>query len=227
MASKYNYCMTITFLLTMLVAVLVIFVLFKVEVDTIARHHYLQRVDFFNAHPVNSNDIVMLGDSLTAGGNWDELFPGKPVRNRGINADLTTGVLARLDDITVGKPAAIFILIGTNDLPWFEHRHDEMILGTYCEILEKIKTATPATQVFVQALLPRAQSYASRICKLNDKLKDLAKNQGVEYIDLYSHFVGNKGELRAELNNDHLHLLAGGYKIWQEILTPYIEKITK
>ena len=219
--------MTITFLIFMLVAVLVIFVLFKVEVDRIARHHYLQRVDFFNAHPVSKNDIVMLGDSLTAGGNWDELFPGVSIRNRGINADLTTGALARLDDITKGKPAAIFILIGTNDLPWFEHRHDEMILGTYCEILEKIKKETPATKVFVQSLLPRAQSYASRICKLNEKLKELAKIQGAEYIDLYSHFAGSKGELRAELNNDHLHLLAGGYKIWQETLTPYIQKFAK
>lgn len=219
--------MFIAFLLTMLVAVLVMFVLTKLEVDRIARHHYLQRVDFFNAHPVSSNDIVMLGDSLTAGGNWDELFPGKSIKNRGINADLTTGVLARLDDITVGKPAAIFILIGTNDLPWFEHRHDELILGTYCEILEKIKTATPTTHVFVQSLLPRAQSYSGRICKLNDQLKDLAKTQGAEFIDLYSHFAGSNGELRAELNNDHLHLLAGGYKLWQEILTPYIQKLTK
>lgn len=219
--------MTITFLIFMLVAVLVIFVLFKVEVDRIARHHYLQRVDFFNAHSVNKNDIVMLGDSLTAGGNWDELFPGVSIRNRGINADMTTGVLARLDDIINGKPAAIFILIGTNDLPWFEHRHYEMILGTYCEILEKIKKETPSTKVYVQSLLPRAQSYASRICKLNTMLKNLAEAQGVEYIDLYSHFAGSNGELRAELNNDHLHLLAGGYKIWQEILTPYIQKLTK
>jgi len=219
--------MTITFLIFMLVAVLVIFVLFKVEVDRIAHHHYLQRVDFFNAHPVSKNDIVMLGDSLTAGGNWDELFPGVSIRNRGINADLTTGVLARLDDITNGKPAAIFILIGTNDLPWFEHRHDELILGTYCEILERIKNETPSTKVFVQSLLPRAQSYASRIRKLNEKLKDLAVTQGAEYIDLYSHFAGSNGELRAELNNDHLHLLAGGYKIWQEILSPYIQKLTK
>lgn len=222
---RYNGDMTIAFLISMLVAVLVIFTLTRLQVERIARHHYLQRADFFKHHPLTSQDIVMLGDSLTAGGNWDELFPGKRVRNRGINADMTTGVLERLEEVTNGKPAGIFILIGTNDLPWYEHRHDELILGTYEEIIEKIKRDSPQTKIFVQSLLPRAKSYAKRIKELNSRLKETAEKQGVTYIDLYSHFVGSRGELRDELNNDHLHLLACGYETWKEILTPYIENI--
>jgi lysophospholipase L1-like esterase len=219
--------MFIAFLLSMLLAVLVIFVVTRQEVATLTRHHYLQRVDFFKAHPVNKEDIVMLGDSLTAGGNWDELFPGLPIRNRGINADTTTGVLARLEDVTCGKPKAVFILIGTNDLPWYEYRHDELVLGTYQEILEMIKHDTPKTKIYVQSLLPRATSFGKRIRLLNEQLKKLAEAEGATYIDIHSHLVGEKGELRAELNNDHLHLLAAGYKIWQETLTPYIEKLTR
>lgn len=217
--------MTLPFLFFMLVATLALFVVTRLEVERIARHHYLQRVDFFKVNSIDRHDIVMLGDSLTAGANWDELFPGKPVRNRGINADLTTGALARLDEITQGKPAAIFILIGTNDLPWYEHRHDEMILGTYREIVEKIKADSPKTKVFIQSLLPRARMYAQRILALNERLQELAESEGVTYIDLHSHFANQRGELRAELNNDHLHLLAGGYCIWKEILTPYIDSI--
>lgn len=219
--------MTISFLLLMLITMVVMFVITKVGVDRITKNHYLQRVDFFNNHMVSKDDIVMVGDSLTAGGNWDELFPGLPIRNRGINADLSTGVLARLDDITSGKPAAIFILIGTNDLPWHEYRHDELIIGTYQEILRKIKKDSPDTRVFVQSLLPRAQSYANRIRQLNLHLQKLAETEGVTFIDLYPHFVGQHGELRADLNNDHLHLLAAGYNIWQEILTPYIKQVAK
>jgi lysophospholipase L1-like esterase len=217
--------MTIAFLISMLVAVLVIFALTRLQVERIARHHYLQRVDFFRNHPLTNQDIVMLGDSLTAGGNWDELFPGRRVRNRGINADMTTGVLERLEEVTSGKPAAIFILIGTNDLPWYEHRHDELILGTYEEIIEKIQRDSPQTKIFIQSLLPRAKSYAKRISVLNIHLKEIAEKQGVTYIDLHTHFVGPKGDLRDDLNNDHLHLLACGYEIWKEILTPFIEKI--
>jgi lysophospholipase L1-like esterase len=217
--------MLIIFLITMLIIILVIFFVSRFEVETIVRHHYLQRVDFFKAHPVHKKDIVMLGDSLTAGANWDEVFPGLPIRNRGINADTTTGALARLDEITQGHPAAIFILIGTNDLPWFVHRHDEMILGTYEKILEKIKRDSPTTKIFVQSLLPRARIFAKRIRLFNRRLKGLAEFAGVTYVDLHPHFIGRHGELRVRLNNDHLHLLSGGYAIWKEVLTPYIKQI--
>jgi lysophospholipase L1-like esterase len=219
--------MTLAFLFFMLLATLTLFAVTRVEVEKITRHHYLQRVDFFKAHPIEKKDIVMIGDSLTAGANWDELFPGFPIKNRGINADTTIGVLSRLEDVTKGKPAAIFLLIGTNDLPWYVQRHDEMILGTYAEILEKIKRETPHTKIFVQSLLPRAQIFAKRIRLFNRRLKGLAEFNGATYIDLHSLFVGHKGELRARLNNDHLHLLADGYQIWQEALTPYFKEILK
>jgi lysophospholipase L1-like esterase len=216
--------MFISFLLLMLLATLIIFTLTRVEVEKITRHHYQQRADFFAAQPVSSSDIFFLGDSLTAGGNWDELFPGLPIKNRGINADTTTGLLARMDPVTHGKPAAIFILIGTNDLPWYVHRHDELILGTYLDILEKIQKDSPETKVFVESILPRDHFYSKRVKGLNPRLKELAESHGCTFIDLYPHFANGKGDLRADFNNDHLHLLAVGYQCWKEILTPYLEQ---
>jgi lysophospholipase L1-like esterase len=219
--------MFISFLLIMVLVILVLFTLTRLEVETITRHHYLQRVDFFNAHPATPGDIVLLGDSLTAGANWNEVFPGLPILNRGINADTTTGLLARMDCVTQGKPAAIFILIGTNDLPWFVHRHDELILGTYLEIIEKIQKDSPETKVFVESILPRAHSFSKRIKLINRQLKKITESMGCTYIDLYPHFATRKGDLKATFNNDHLHSLAPGYACWKEILNPYIEEISK
>lgn len=215
--------MFITFLLVMLVATLVLFVITSLEVERIERHHYLQRADFFVAHPLQPGEIAFLGDSLTAGGNWDEVFPELSIKNRGINADTTTGLLKRMDCVTRGQPAAIFILIGTNDLPWYVYRHDELILGTYQEILEKIRHDSPSTRVFVESILPRGHDCAERIRRLNPKLKELAEVFEYEYIDLYPRFANKKGELRADLNNDHLHLLAPGYELWAEALRPYLQ----
>ncbi|HQP10891.1 MAG TPA: TonB-dependent receptor plug domain-containing protein, partial [Candidatus Omnitrophota bacterium] len=53
-------------------------------VERIETNHYLQRADFFRRYPVNRGDIVFLGDSITDGGCWEELFPGVPLKNRGI-----------------------------------------------------------------------------------------------------------------------------------------------
>jgi hypothetical protein len=60
-------------------------------------------VSFFAANPIAPGQVVFLGDSLTDGARWDELFPGIPVRNRGVPADTTADVLARLDQVTAGS----------------------------------------------------------------------------------------------------------------------------
>lgn len=216
---------TNAFLIAMFLTTLVLLVITKLATDRLVHHHHGQKRDFFHAYPIHPGDIVFLGDSLTDGARWDELFPGLPVKNRGINADLSTGVLARLGDIVNGHPAAIFILIGTNDLPWFEHRADADIIITYTNILAEIQNTSPETRVFIQSIFPRARSYNKRILHLNRELKILAENFGCAYIDIYSKLVDPTGQLRSELTNDGLHLLAAGYRIWVDAISPYIEDL--
>lgn len=218
--------MFIPFLLAMLAATIVMLVLSRSAVERIEQHHYEQRVDLYRYTPVKAGDIVFLGDSITDGGCWDELFPGLPVKNRGINGDDTQGVLKRLDTILDYAPAAIFLLIGTNDLNWWAYRHDDDILQTYEEILSRCKFISPGTKVYVQSILPRAKRYAGHIRFLNKKLHALAVKYDYEFINLFPHFEDGEGALKAEFNNDHLHLMSGGYKKWVEILTPYIKKLT-
>ncbi len=218
--------MTIIVLAVLLAATLFFLTISRLAVEAVERHHHGQRTDFFKHYPVYENDIVFLGDSITDGGCWEELFPGIALKNRGINADTTTGVLKRLEDTIVNKPRAIFILIGTNDLPWFEYRNNEDILKTYTEILDLIKSKSPSTKVFVQSILPRRKRYAKRIQGLNRNLQEMATRFGYTFIDLYPTFAGPQGELKKELTNDSLHLMANGYALWVEILRPYVTEIS-
>jgi lysophospholipase L1-like esterase len=214
-----------SFLGAMLLTTMVLLVITRLAAERLIHQHQGQKNDFFRGHPIRPGDIVFLGDSITDGARWDEIYPGLPAKNRGINADLTTGVLARLDDVTGGQPAAIFILIGTNDLPWFEYRSTQNILKTYREILQGIKDRSPETKVYVQSVLPRDRMYAGRVLELNRGLVKLAAEFGYAYIDLYSRFTDSHGSLKNDLTNDHLHLLAGGYQLWASILDPYIKNI--
>lgn len=214
--------MWINGLAIIIIASLLLMAVTRIAVERVAHAHHAQKVSFFNRYPVRPGDIVFLGDSITDGARWEELFPGLPVKNRGINANLTTNVLERMDNVVSGHPKAVFLLIGTNDLPWYERRRDEQILETYEAILRRIKEETPETSVFVQSILPREKSKADRIRKLNGDLKQLATRYGYVYIDLFSHFATPEGMLRPELTNDSLHLLSVGYAVWVEILKPYI-----
>ncbi len=178
-------------------------------------------VSQFSVLPVRSKDIVFLGDSITEGGNWNELFPQRTVRNRGIGGDVTTGVLARLEQVTTGKPEKIFLLIGTNDLAADVPVGD--IVANTVTIIERIHRESPETQVYLQSVLPRSSNYRSSVERLNNALKAASEGKAT-WIDLYPRFLDSAdGSIRDELSNDELHLLGPGYLVWQEVLQPYIE----
>ena len=78
--------------------------------------YYYQRKSLFDILPDRPGEIVFLGNSITDGAEWTELFDNPNVINRGISGDITAGVLYRLDEVTRSKPEKIFLMIGVNDL---------------------------------------------------------------------------------------------------------------
>ncbi|MBT4520876.1 MAG: hypothetical protein HOC23_12800 [Halieaceae bacterium] len=166
----------------------------------------------FEQLPVMPGDTVFLGDSITEGGSWHELFPDSEVRNRGIGGDVTTGVLARLDQITAGKPGQVFLLIGTNDLAFGRSEPD--IVRNIVTILDRIETVSPGTKTYVQSVLPRDVEYRRRIESLNKAIAVAIEGKAI-WIDLYPDFLSEDGSITDELANDELHLLGSGYLVWR------------
>ena len=68
---------------------------------------YYQRATLFEELPVTSNDIIFLGNSITNGAEWSELFHNKHIKNRGISGDICMGVYDRLDAILKGYLDAV------------------------------------------------------------------------------------------------------------------------
>ena len=77
--------------------------------------YWHQKQTLFESLATSPEDIVMLGNSITDGGEWAEILDNVHVKNRGISGDTTDGVLQRLSSITDGKPSKLFLLIGIND----------------------------------------------------------------------------------------------------------------
>ena len=119
--------------------------------------YYDQRELLFEAMPTSENDIIFLGNSITDGGEWAELFENPNCKNRGISADIIAGVLNRLETVTKGKPAMVFLMIGTNDMNW-GYSNDTIALGVR-EIVQRIKKESPRTRIVVQSILPTNDYY--------------------------------------------------------------------
>lgn len=193
---------------------------------------YYQRTTLFEQLPVTSRDIVFLGNSITNGAEWGELFNDSRVKNRGISGDVCMGVYDRLDAVLKGKPTKIFLLIGINDVS--RGAPCDTIVAHIGMIVRKIKMDSPKTELYVQSILPVTDCYKMfrghtarwrDIPEINGKLEVLAEKEGVVYIDLYSHFTDKKtGKMNEDYTNDGLHLLGAGYLKWVEIIRPYVEK---
>jgi len=185
---------------------------------------YVELVAKFKADPKSKNDIVFLGNSITAGTDWAKLLNLPQAKNRGISGDITFGVLERLQDVIDGKPAKIFILIGINDIS--RNIPDSIILENYKKMIDRIRKGSKKTQIYFNTLLPVNASFEKfknhygkdeHILWLNDQIRKFtAKN--VTVIDLYPNFTDQDKHLRADLTRDGLHLLPEGYKIWADFL---------
>ena len=181
--------------------------------------NYQRWVSQFDAVPVQPGDVVFLGDSITEGGSWHELFPTISVRNRGIGGDTTSGVLARLHQVADGEPSKVFLLIGTNDLATGES--DEAIIDNISRIVDRLVTESPETQVFVQSILPRGGSFRERIEMLNDELRSSVEDRA-QWVDLYSLMLDDDGSISDHYSNDELHLYVEAYKLWADAIADYL-----
>lgn len=186
---------------------------------------YRSQVGYFRALPASHGDIVFVGDSLTRGAEWGEMFEGKKVRNRGIGGDSLNGVLSRLDDVVAAAPAKIFFMIGINDLSRGIAVAD--FLAAYERIVARTRELAPDTEVYVQSILPVNHNLSALmlgkglenvsnpgIVDINRKLRQLADKHGARYVDLYPLF-DKDGELDAGYSIDGLHLNGAGYLVWK------------
>lgn len=193
--------------------------------STYRPNNYSLKVNLFKSFPNASSDIVFLGNSITAGTDWNELLGLSRARNRGISGDITFGVLERLDEVTEGKPAKVFILIGINDIS--RNIPDAVILQNYQAMITRIKQASPATKIYFHTLMPVNNEFTQfknhynkdeHILAVNEGLKKLAAKEKITVIDLYPHFLDASKKLDKRYTEDGLHLNAAGYKVWADIL---------
>ena len=193
---------------------------------------YYQRSTLFEMLPVDSDDIVFLGDSQTNGCEWHEMLGNPNVKNRGISSDVIQGFADRVQPIIDGRPAKLFILGGVNDIS-----HDltpDSIATAMRNLIVKVRRGTPTTKVYLQSLLPIDNSFRrykamtgkeSVIVETNKLLKKVAEETGATWIDLYSRMVDPAtGNMRKGLTNDGLHLLGAGYAVWRDAVLPYVEE---
>lgn len=209
---------------------LLIFTLF-ISTSAHADKYWEQRVSLFDHLPVTENDIIFLGNSITDGGNFEELFKREDVKNRGIRSDIIPGVQKRLEQVVKGHPKKIFLLIGINDV---SHGHSvDKLAERYETLVNEIRHRSPETQLYLQSIMPINNDYGvyrnlkgkeNTIVEFNKRIREIAEKNDLKYIDLWPFLADKNGKLNKKYTNDGLHLTGPGYRAWTNGIRSYLDE---
>lgn len=190
-----------------------------------------QRRSLFEVLPICSSDIVFLGNSITDGCEWSELFDNRHVKNRGISADRTAWLLERLDPIIEGHPRKLFLMIGTNDLAG--GMTPEQIVADIARLIDRFQRESKWTKIYVQSILPvngddfskypNHYAHSHLIVPTNKLLEALCDEKGVTYLDIWGALADDEGRLDKRYTNDGLHLMGEGYLVWRDAIKSYVK----
>ncbi|MBW4472324.1 MAG: lysophospholipase [Stenomitos rutilans HA7619-LM2] len=158
---------------------------------------------------------VMVGDSLSLWFPSDRLPSGQLWLNQAISGETTQAILHRLPTFSIARPQAIYVMAGVNDLK--QGATDNDILWNLRQIVRRLRQTHPGARIVLQSILPTRTTMVpgNRIGWLNQRLAAIAQEDGVTFLDLYTQFTDEEGNLRPELTTDGLHLNANGYAAWQ------------
>lgn len=159
---------------------------------------------------IGDDSIVLLGDSITAEGQWDRLLPDRPLVNEGHPGFTTAQLVPLAERVAAADPAVVIILTGTNDIrdghppTWTRERLEVLV--------DRLEDGSQAT-IVVQTVLPRADRSAA-VRQVNVEVRELAEQRGLGLLDLYETFDDGTGALRDHETYDGLHLTEDGYRRW-------------
>lgn len=219
--------------------------------DDYKRNTFFKRISEFKENPIGQNKIVFLGNSITNGlRRHFSKFNRSDIVNRGIDGDISLGILERLDELIYYKPKAVFILIGLNDffndLTKMPEVTPKFVSENIIKAAKIIKRATPKTKIYLQTILPiNTQQYQNKLKKdtgtsyswlgpnfeinINEQIfktnEILKNNKDFQVIDLHPLFADKNSIMIEKFSTDGVHLNTLGYQSWIDVINPILKKI--
>ncbi|MBN9385633.1 MAG: hypothetical protein J0H74_33070 [Chitinophagaceae bacterium] len=176
------------------------------------------RESILSVLPIDSNDIIFLGNSLTEGFPVEEMFHSTHIKNRGIRGNQSKHIIGRINEIVDGHPRKLFLDIGINDI--LQNVPLDTLFANYKVIINIIRDKSPSTQLYVQSVFPvgvKEKKYEATVEAFNKQLKAYCLEKGIMFIDLFPSFYRDEG-LDPSLTYDDIHLNGKGYEIWKKAI---------
>lgn len=199
----------------------------------------LKRYSNANAELVNSINqtprVVFMGNSITEGwvNNHPDFFKSNGYIGRGISGQTSSQFLLRFrQDVVSLQPKLVIINAGTNDVAENTGTYSED--QTFGNIISMVEIAQAnKIKVILTSVLPAASfgwnkkitDVADKIASLNNRIKQYAKKNKIQYVDYYTPMVtGTERALNPAYTKDGVHPTSEGYDIMESLIQKAIKK---
>ena len=219
--------------------------------DDYKRNTFFKRINEFKKNPIGQNKVVFLGNRITNGlRRHFSKFNRSDLVNRGIDGDISLGILERLDELIYYEPKAVFILIGLNDffndLTKMPEVTPKFVSKNIIKAANKIQIESPKTKIYLQTILPiNTQQYQNKLKKdtgnsyywlessfevnINElilKTNEILRNNKIfQVIDLHPLFIDKNNIMNEKYSTDGVHLNKLGYQKWIDNINPVLNSI--
>ena len=159
-------------------------------------------------------DVVMIGDSITASGDWKSLLPGRKIVNQGVPSFTTKSALSRVRLASATKASRAFVMLGVNDLR--QGAAVDEVFSRYSALIDALASSVPS--VVVQSTLLTSDFVLNRaISELNRRLAERCQAGSCLFVDL-NKTLAPDGLLGREFTTDGIHLTPAAYFLWAQRL---------
>lgn len=168
-------------------------------------------------------NIVMLGNSITHAGNWNEVLNRNDVFNAGMPGWTSQQLSWVIKDFVVpNNPKLCFFKAGIND--YILGISTQRIYKNICTNLDSIK-AVGVQPVFQTTLYQLNNEKVNRqIDSLNDLMKKFCAEKSYDYVNLHPFLSENKDANAVYYLEDGTHLKQAAYIEWAKAIRPVIAK---
>jgi len=217
------------FLLTLATFVAVTFATSCKEESAVEPSWYTNQPYFLEKHtlyaelPVDTSNIVLVGDDFIDRGMWSDFFGSNKVLGRGITYDGTEHLCYRIGGIAKARPKKLFLSAGARDIM---HGDDNaVILERVAEICNIVKKSSPESEIYYIGVTPLGEMTVEQVAQtteLNTSLAESADETGYTFIDMASVLTDESGAINPAYSWNGMLLNGAGYEAYAKAIEPFV-----
>ena len=121
--------------------------------------------------------------------------------------------------LSMASYGKVYIMLGVND---FEKRgREDEFIGPMRQLLELVKASQPDARIYLVSVAPVGRETKNNllynpenVIYYSQMIKDLSREFGTEYLDIFRYLADDDGYLREEINaGDGIHFKAKRYDV--------------